>query len=104
MKYSKRNLSLNSNFFYLDFENEIVPVGEILNFGLSRRVNIENSFRTGVEMEWAYLPTSWLEFGGNLTYMNAEIQSFEGADSGSLFDGNKPILSPEWIYNLKFDI
>ena len=100
VKYSRRNLSFNVNFFYLDFENEIAPVGEILNFGLSRRANIENSFRTGLELEWAYLATSWLEFGGNLTYMNAEIQSFEDADSGLSFDGNKPILSPEWIYNL----
>ncbi len=99
-RYSRARISVNANFFYLDFENEIAPVGEILNFGLSRRANIRNSFRTGVELDWSVIPVSWLDVSGNITYMHAEIQSFEDEDSGLSFDGNTPVLSPDWIYNL----
>jgi iron complex outermembrane receptor protein len=82
----------------MDFENEIAPIGEVLAFGVQRRENIQNSYRSGVELDWNLLPVDLLAFQGTLTYMKSEIDSFTDGD-GNKFRNRTPVLSPEWIIN-----
>ena len=42
----------------MDFKDEIAPIGEVLDFGVQKRNNIENSYRTGIELDWQYSPIS----------------------------------------------
>ncbi|MFN1834929.1 TonB-dependent receptor [Balneola sp. MJW-20] len=100
VKLSYQNLALNTNLFYMDFQDEIAPIGEVLAFGVQRRRNIPDSYRTGIEVEWTYLPVRKLSLQGNLTYMQSEIKSFTTGD-GQTFSNKTPILSPEWIINGK---
>ncbi|NBC81882.1 MAG: TonB-dependent receptor [Bacteroidetes bacterium] len=96
IKWNSQMLAVNTNFFYMDFENEIAPIGEVLAFGLQKRRNIPNSYRTGVEMEWNYLPVRFIGFQGNLTYMQSEIETFTSG-TGETYNNKTPILSPEII-------
>jgi iron complex outermembrane receptor protein len=98
LKFNYRNLSASANYFFMDFKDEIAPIGEVIAFGVQKRRNIPDSYRTGVELEWNYLPVDLLAFQGNLTYMQSEIESFT-TGAGNTFTNKTPILSPEWIIN-----
>lgn len=93
-RISKRKLFLAANVFYMNFSDEIAPTGEIIAFGVQRRVNIADSYRTGVELEWNALLTSRISYSGNLTAMDAGI---EAINIGSeVLQDVKPVLTPSW--------
>ena len=95
-------LSVAANFFYMDFKDEIAPIGEVLAFGVQKRNNIENSYRTGIEIDWQYSPISELMIKGNATFMHAEIESFtttEAENSVVTFKNVRPLLTPQIIFN-----
>lgn len=98
IKLNYQNLSVSANYFYMDFKDEIAPIGEVMGFGVQERRNIPDSYRTGAEVEWNYLPVDFLSFRGNLTYMQSEIDSFT-TGAGNTYTNNTPTLSPEWIVN-----
>jgi len=98
IRFSDQNRAMGVNFFYMDFEDEISAIGEVLDFGVQKRENIPNSYRTGVELDWNLLPIDLIAFQGTLTYMKSEIEAFTDADDNT-FQNITPILSPEWIIN-----
>ncbi|MEL7832646.1 TonB-dependent receptor [Fodinibius sp. Rm-B-1B1-1] len=102
LKLNYQNLALQANYFYMDFEDEIAPIGEIIAFGVQKRKNIPNSYRTGFELQWNYLPTDFLTFQGNMTYMQGQIDSFT-TGAGNTYTDKSPILSPNWIVNSRVD-
>ncbi|MDX1628057.1 MAG: TonB-dependent receptor, partial [Fulvivirga sp.] len=97
-RINSNDVTLSANYFYMDFENEIAPIGEVLAFGVQKRENIPESYRTGIEIDWLYAPITNLELKGNVTYMKSEIEAFT-TDEGTTFNDVTPILSPEWIGN-----
>lgn len=98
LKLNYQNLALKANYFYMDFTDEIAPIGEVISFGVQKRRNIPQSYRAGLELDWNYLPLDFLALRGNLTYMQSEIQSLT-TGAGNTFEDKAPILSPEWIIN-----
>lgn len=48
------NLKLQANVFYMDFKNEITLLGAIGSNGLPLMTNVENSFRSGLELDVSY--------------------------------------------------
>lgn len=98
IKFNTQKLALKANYFFMDFEDEIAPIGEVLAFGVQKRRNIPDSYRTGLELSWNYLPLDYLALDGNMTYMASEIESFT-TGAGNTFTNKTPILSPEWIMN-----
>ena len=100
LKLNYQNLAFKANYFFMDFQDEIAPIGEVIAFGVQKRRNIPDSYRTGLELQWNYLPADFLTFQGNLTYMQSQIDSFT-TGAGNTFTDKTPILSPEWIVNGK---
>ncbi|MEL7145410.1 MAG: TonB-dependent receptor [Bacteroidota bacterium] len=96
-KLNGQRLFLAANLFYMDFENEIAPIGEIIAFGVQRRVNITDSYRAGLELEWNAILTPTISYVGNLTAMDAEIR--EVTLGGDSFTNVNPVLTPNWIGN-----
>ncbi|MEM9829868.1 MAG: TonB-dependent receptor [Bacteroidota bacterium] len=90
-----------ANIFYMQFENEIAPIGEFIpeNF-VQLRKNVPNSYRRGIELDGKYVPTDKWTIAGNLTYMQSNIDEFapEGADQ--VFRDVEPLVSPEWLINV----
>jgi len=99
LKINKPRLSFSGNYFYMDFENEIAPIGEVLAFGVQKRVNIPDSYRTGVEAQGAYVITPGFIVSGNLTYMKSGIKDFTTSE-GVSYTNTTPIFSPEWMGKL----
>ncbi|SMO49933.1 TonB-dependent receptor [Gracilimonas mengyeensis] len=103
VKLTYQKLAFNANYFFMDFQDEIAPIGEVLAFGVQKRRNIPDSYRTGVELEWNYLPIDLLSLKGNLIYMQSEIESFT-TGVGDTYTNKTPILSPEWIVNQEVQV
>jgi len=90
------------NYFYMDFENEIAPIGELLPFGVQKRANIPSSNRRGLEFELTYLLTDDIRLSGTGTYMQSSIDDFTTTE-GVNYQNTTPILTPEIIGNLSVD-
>ena len=119
IRWNRSQISLSGNLFYMDFVDEIAPIGEVLAFGVQKRENIASSSRYGLEVEWLAIlkpMASGFEGGderkgstrrkkgmvlsweGNLTWMKGNITSFSTPD-GTTYTDRSPIFSPEWMVN-----
>ena len=97
-KLNLQQLSLEGNLFYMNFQNEIAPIGEVVAFGVQKRQNIPQSTRKGVEVTWMWSPTKYLDVHGNIAYLNTSIEEVSIFGDNTYFD-RRHILSPEWISN-----
>lgn len=98
-RINKSNFALAANYFYMDFENEIAPIGELLAFGVQRRANIPSSYRAGVEVDFNYYPLNKLRVFGTATYMKSQIEAFTTPE-GVTYKESNPVLTPEWLSNI----
>lgn len=71
-----RKLSLGLNYYYMYYYNQLVLTGAINDVGAYTRTNVPNSFRTGVELQGAYVPNYWLKVFANATFSQNKIQNF----------------------------
>ena len=121
LRWNRPQVSVSGNLFYMDFVDEIAPIGEVLAFGVQKRDNIANSNRYGIEVEWLSILkplASGAEFGtaagqdgstrkesgiglsweGSLSWIRGNIDSFSTADGMTYLD-RTPIFTPEWLIN-----
>ncbi len=104
VRVSNAQLSGQANIFYMQFENEIAPIGEAIPAGFVQlRKNMPSSYRRGIEVDWEYRPLAKISFSGDVTYMQSQIDEYapEGADQ--VYTDVKPIISPEWIANASLE-
>jgi len=91
------------NLFYMDFTDEITPVGVFIPEVFAQLTkNVSSSYRTGVELEWSWDLMEQLSFTGNTTFMKSEIQEFVDDNTSETIQNVVPILSPEWLLNGTF--
>jgi iron complex outermembrane receptor protein len=97
-RYNNGSLKINTNLYYMNFENEIVLNGDYGPNGILLHQNVDKSFRSGIELEGSY---KWSGFKytlvGNFSYNQIK-------EDGETFE---PVLSPTIIINndlkYKFD-
>ncbi len=97
-KLSLQKVTLEANLFYMRFRNEIAPIGEVVAFGVQKRQNIPSSTRRGFELTWNWSAASYLDFHGNLAYLNTSIDEIS-IFGDATYENRQHILSPEWISN-----
>jgi iron complex outermembrane receptor protein len=96
IRWNSKQLRLQLNGFFMQFENEIAPIGEFIPQGFVQVYrNQEASQRYGAELDISYQFLPQFNFSGNLTYMQATISSYEDIATGEVFENVNPILSPE---------
>lgn len=91
--------STSLNLFYMDFRNEIAPIGELSYIGLPLRKNVNSSYRRGIEASVGYRLTEKLSLNVNATYMDAEISSYTDDNTGITYENVEPLLTPTIITN-----
>ncbi|MEQ9441529.1 MAG: TonB-dependent receptor [Cyclobacteriaceae bacterium] len=100
VRIHRGKLSGQANLFYMQFENEIAPIGESIPEGFVQlRKNVPNSYRRGIELDWTYQPDMRWAFSGNATYMQSNIDEYAPEGSDQVFRDVTPIISPEWLVN-----
>jgi len=75
-RYMSNKYSLQVNLFNMDYTNQLVLNGKINDVGAYTRSNVTKSYRRGVELEFAYAPTKYVTFSGNLTLSQNRIVEF----------------------------
>ncbi|WMN06260.1 TonB-dependent receptor [Marivirga arenosa] len=100
IRYNTQTAKFNFNAFYMDFENEIAPIGEFIpQYFIQLYENQAASFRRGVEFDWQFIPLENFIFSGNATYMQSIISEYRPEGSNEVFEDIKTPYSPEYFVN-----
>ena len=111
-KYQDKWLMFNLNFYYMDYDNQLIKTGEINDVGYFTSKNVKNSFRKGVEIESSYILNNKLSLSGNLTISENKLDSLvQYVDNWDTGDQNQVVhentdlaFSPNltWVANINY--
>ncbi|GAA3518135.1 TonB-dependent receptor [Aquimarina addita] len=90
-RFSSKNLTLDMNLYYMDFSNEIVLQGNFGPNGLALTNNVEESYRTGVEVNAVYSINHNFSLINNSSFNYIRIK-----EQSEVFS---PILTPPVLIN-----
>lgn len=77
MNRSVGQMGFSVNYYYMRYTNQLVPTGQLNDVGFNVRANVANSYRTGVELEWRWAPsTKWL-WAANATFSQNKVLGYE---------------------------
>ena len=81
-------LSLNVNYYWMDYRNQLVLTGQVNDVGASVRTNVDKSYRMGVEVEALLKISQKLSLSANVTLSQNKIKDFNEViyDYGIDFD------------------
>ena len=87
-RHKRNNLALQVNYYYMHYKDQLVLTGELNDVGANLRVNVPESFRSGVEIEADFKISSRVRWQGNLTVSRNRIKEFDEVlyDYGDNFD------------------
>jgi len=80
--------SLNVNYYWMDYRNQLVLTGQLNDVGASVRTNVDNSYRMGLEIEGQLRISQNLSLNANFTLSRNKIKDFVEIlyDYGPFFD------------------
>ncbi len=105
-----KTFSFSGNLYFMNYENQLVLTGEINDVGAPVMVNVDKSYRAGIELSGGVIITPWLRWNGNTTISTNKIKDFTeyvdnwdtwGQESYSLGTTNLA-FAPEFIGNSQF--
>ena len=76
-------LTLGVNLYYMLYHNQLVATGRVNDGYDSLNVNVDKSYRRGVELMASWKSTKWLTLSGNLTLSQNRIVDYVDELSGS---------------------
>lgn len=109
-KQNWKNAALQVNLYYMDYQNQLVLNGQVNNVGAYNRINVPQSYRTGIEFIGGVKFTKWLDWEANATYSMNKIKNFNEYVDSYDSTGYSNVLykthslvdisfSPDWIVN-----
>jgi iron complex outermembrane recepter protein len=103
-KKSVDKLSVNANFYYMSYKNQLVLTGELNDVGSPLRTNVASSYRTGIEIEFSYQLSKQLSLMANATFSKNIIQNFSEViyDYGQNWDEYNEIIINYGTSNISF--
>lgn len=75
-KYANSFVSFSTNFYYMDYKDQLVQTGKLNDIGYKLQENVPDSYRMGIELSLTYTPTEWLCLDGNLTLSRNKIKNY----------------------------
>lgn len=102
-KFRNKSMRFNANYYYMYYNNQLVLNGELNDVGSAVRVNVDKSYRTGIEAAAGMDIAKIISLDANATWSVNEIQSFED-ESEVVHDNTKISYSPQWIGGVQFGL
>jgi iron complex outermembrane receptor protein len=97
VRFANKNYRFALNAFYMQFQNEIAPIGEFIAEGFVQQYkNMEASYRLGLEVDYLIEFIEGFRLRGGATWMQANISGFQDDNTGQRFENVSPILTPTW--------
>lgn len=105
-------ISAGVNLYYMDYKDQLVVTGQLSDTGNQLSVNVDSSYRTGIELQASLRPwCTWFQWNINATFSRNRIKNFveyvyedEWKNPITIDWGDTPIsFSPDVIVNNSFD-
>ncbi len=74
--FSSSRFTASANLYYMDYKNQLVLTGEINDVGAPIMVNVDKSYRTGIEWQAGVKISRILQWNGNVTFSQNKIKDF----------------------------
>ncbi len=74
--YKSQTLSLGANLYYMNYRDQLVLTGEINDVGAPIMVNVDDSYRAGIELQAAVQITGSIRWSANATFSRNKISDF----------------------------
>jgi len=71
-----KNFAYGVNLYGMFYKNQLVLTGELNDVGGSRRMNVDKSYRAGIELEAGYKASKFFSVNGNITLSQNKIEKF----------------------------
>lgn len=78
--FEGRNIKASANVYYMNYKDQLVPTGELNNTGYAIRMNVDKSYRLGVELQGEYTPVKWFTWSLNATFSDNVIKGLRMSD------------------------
>lgn len=75
-RLQRSKYSFNFNYYLMSYKDQLVLTGKLNDVGASIRTNVDESYRTGVELEGALRISPKVTFGANVTLSENKIKNF----------------------------
>lgn len=82
-----KSLMFNTNVFYMDYTDQLVLTGKINNVGDAIMINVEDSYRLGIENGLTWQLCKKIRLGANLSVSANKIENFTEYIDNWNFDG-----------------
>ena len=98
-----KNYMFNANAYAMLYKDQLTPNGLLSSSGYTLMMNVDKSYRIGIELEGGYKPCRWFDFGANLTLSQNKVVGYEYETSdtaGNLYPhkGNTDLaMSPNTV-------
>jgi iron complex outermembrane recepter protein len=76
LNYSTKRIVAGLNFYNMQYKNQLVLNGQLNDVGASKRVNVDKSYRRGLEFELAINAGKYFSIGGNMALSQNKIERF----------------------------
>lgn len=76
-RLQRRNWTFNANYYAMLYEDQLVVTGALNDVGQANRVNVDQSYRTGIELVAATQISTKLSWQVNATFSQNRIQDFQ---------------------------
>jgi iron complex outermembrane receptor protein len=74
--FSSSRFSFAANYYFMNYKDQLVLTGEINDVGAPIMVNVDNSFRTGIELQAGVQIVKSLQWNANATFSSNKIKAF----------------------------
>lgn len=109
-KFTSANAFFETNFYYMDYKDQLVLTGQINDVGSAIMVNVADSYRMGAEISGGIKISKNFDWSGNLTISKNEIKNFteyvddwdNGGQIATKLGTTKLAFSPEVTANSVF--
>ncbi|MFD2787913.1 TonB-dependent receptor [Hymenobacter rubripertinctus] len=78
-------LRLEANFFYMDYRNQLVSIGQLNEVGTPLRTNVARSYRRGLELTGRLSANDNISLSSTLTLSQNRIRDYQQPTSDSTF-------------------
>jgi iron complex outermembrane receptor protein len=105
--YNTSDFILKANVYYMDFSNEIVPLGARNDDGQPIKGNADKTVHSGLELSVGYQPSNFFKLNGNLAWSDNFYdkyiqQNYDTTTTTTDLSGNSIAGFPDIIGNLRF--
>nr|WP_317174797.1 TonB-dependent receptor [Flavobacterium sp. HJJ] len=76
-KVKSKKMAASVNFYYMDYNDQLVLTGELDDVGNGVRQNVPKSYRTGIELQMSYKILDQIRIDANAAFSQNKIKAFD---------------------------